>query len=142
MTNDCIIFYGKKTKDGYGKVCINGKDILSHRAAFLLYKGIIPKNMCVCHSCDNPACINPEHLWLGTHKDNMLDKANKGRAPKNTEHWSNKLSISQVLDIREKFNRKELSTKEIADQYCITLQHVRSIGNRKKWRHLNAANIC
>ena len=74
----CKIWNGTKRK-GYGKLTINGKLQSAHRASFSLFNGPIPKTFVVCHKCDCPACINPEHLFIGTHSENMLDMSQKGR---------------------------------------------------------------
>lgn len=80
--NGCLIWIGAKNKNGYGSFAINGKTETASRVAYLLSKGEIPKNLFVLHRCDNPLCVEPCHLFLGTHQDNMKDRDNdKGNAP-------------------------------------------------------------
>jgi HNH endonuclease len=76
---DCWNWNGSIGMDGYGKAKRRGKTIRAHRLVYSFYKGEIPHNYFVCHSCDNPLCVNPKHLWVGTHKENELDKTTKGR---------------------------------------------------------------
>lgn len=73
---------------GYGRFWAFGRDIPTHRVAWVLTNGEIGDELIVCHKCDNPPCCNPEHLFLGTHKDNAMDKSMKGRSPAGNNHYS------------------------------------------------------
>ncbi|MCK5614319.1 HNH endonuclease [Candidatus Pacearchaeota archaeon] len=75
----CWEWSGATNKDGYGVTRYDGVSQLAHRAAYIWLNGSIPNDMCVCHNCDNPKCINPAHLFIGTQQDNMDDMAKKGR---------------------------------------------------------------
>lgn len=79
-TAECWIWKGHKNKDGYGNFSIRRKTSASHRYSWIFHKGEITKGMNVLHSCDNRYCVNPEHLFLGTQRDNMEDMIRKGRA--------------------------------------------------------------
>src|SRR5258708_7787002 len=83
--NDCWLWCAGKTHDGYGRFNYRNKNnkskhIMAHRFMWELINGAIPEGLLVLHSCDNPSCVNPKHLFLGTHVDNMQDMVSKGRA--------------------------------------------------------------
>jgi HNH endonuclease len=77
--HSCWEWTASKFRDGYGQIKVNRKNKKAHRIAYELFKGPIPENMLVCHTCDNPGCVRPEHLFLGTALDNSHDMINKGR---------------------------------------------------------------
>jgi HNH endonuclease len=77
----CWEWIGTKNEYGYGIKTVNNKAVRAHRLSWEIHNGAIPKNLCVCHKCDNPGCVRPDHLFLGTKKDNNRDKGNKGRHP-------------------------------------------------------------
>ncbi len=84
-TNQCWLWSAATVQNGYGQVRFKNKAYLAHRASYLLYTGNIPSGMKVCHSCDNRLCVNPNHLWLGTQKDNLHDMWSKKRGRGNNK---------------------------------------------------------
>jgi hypothetical protein len=95
----CWIWTGSTQVRGYGEIISNGKKIYAHRASYTVYKGDIPKGMYVCHKCDTVSCVNPDHLFLGTQRDNMHDMIRKGRSGNGRKHPSTKLTEEEVLII-------------------------------------------
>lgn len=77
----CWEWQAYKDKGGYGHFLVNGYYTRAHRASYIIFNGDFDRSLDVCHKCDNPPCVNPDHLFLGTHKDNMHDAINKGRLP-------------------------------------------------------------
>lgn len=128
-TVPCKEWAGYKDKDGYGMKQYEGRPQGVHRLEWMKYNGPIPTGMKICHHCDNPACYEIAHLFIGTHKDNMEDMVRKGRAARN---GTPKLTAEQVLRIREDV-RPQL---EIAKEYGITKANVSAIKLRKSWRRI------
>lgn len=117
-----------KTKDGYGQFRFHKQMQLAHRIAYHLYVGEIPVGMCVCHRCDNPSCVNPVHLFLGTHIDNMLDRDNKGRDAdhRGEKNGHAKLINAQVVEIRKKHS-EGATQSELAKEFGVsqsTISHI------------------
>lgn len=102
----CWLWMGAKNRHGYGQTRIIGKSVEAHRLAWILSNGEISKGLVVCHKCDNPLCCNPNHLFLGTQKDNAQDRENKKRGVRNTGFASHnsKLSKNQVEEIRKRYS--------------------------------------
>ncbi len=80
FANGCWEWLGYLDPKGYGTFGVNNKVFKAHRYSYLIHFGPIPEKLCVCHHCDNPQCCNPDHLFLGTHNDNMQDMIKKGRS--------------------------------------------------------------
>lgn len=133
--NECWEWARYKDKRGYGTFRCGKKKIYAPRFSWTLYVGEIPDGLFVCHKCDNPGCVNPAHLFLGTHLDNMQDCANKGRRPKQDGEKNNaaKLMEVQVKAIRE-MRRDGVWEYVIAKEFGVTQSTVSMIVNNKTWR--------
>lgn len=121
----------------YGKTSYDGKGILAHRAAWLLTHGSLPERpLEVCHSCDNPLCCNPRHLWIGTHYQNMIDKVTKGRAntPFGSRNGGAKLTELQVEQIKQLL-ASGLSQRKIAEQFNVSQPSICYINSGSHWQH-------
>lgn len=123
--DDCHLWIGSVNTAGYGITSQGEKNVTAHRWAYSHAKGVISEGMHVLHTCDVRRCVNPSHLFLGTHADNMHDKAIKGRAAR-------KLTAEQVLAIR---SDSRLHT-HIAAEYGIHAGTVSEIKRRRIWAHL------
>ena len=123
--------------DGYGNFMnYNQKTERAHRASYRMFVGEIPTGKVVMHTCDVRNCVNPKHLRIGTHADNMRDKKEKNRTYKahGTENHFAKLTDSDVLKIREL--SKTQTHQSIADQFNVSQPTVTDIVNRRTWKHL------
>lgn len=128
---------GKAANNGrYGAFKIGIKNYLAHRVAYELYKNPIPTGYKVCHTCDNPVCVNPEHLFLGTHADNMADMKSKHRGTIGEKGFNNKLKPWQVKAIRYFKRYGNYLNRELALLYGVSTTTVTHILNRKYWNHI------
>lgn len=119
---------------GYGKVTIGRKQLGAHRVAYERAFGPIPKDLQVCHRCDNPGCVNPDHLFLGTGLDNHRDKAMKRRSPLGERNGRAIIGADQVRQIRAMAG--ELPKTQIAARFGIGWSQVARIIRGDQWKHL------
>ncbi len=141
-TEGCWIWNAGTTKFGYGVFCVkrNGmrQMLLAHRYSFSLVNRDIADGICICHSCDNPPCVRPSHLFPGTQYDNLLDMTNKGR--RNSSHeqkgvlnHNSKLSEDDILKIKSLY--PQMSQQKIADIFGVCQAHISSILSGRRWGH-------
>lgn len=124
---------------GYGVMRVHGISVYDHRLSYMIFKGEIPDGMFVCHSCDNPGCVNPEHLWLGTPSENSRDRERKGRrnTPKGDACSRSILSEKDVVSIRERVatGKKGIQAR-LASEYGVGRSTISMIVCRRSWNHI------
>lgn len=150
----CWEWQGQARVKGYGRLQIGSRKdgsrrkVLAHRLAYELTYGPIPKDgsyhgVCVLHSCDNPICVRPSHLFLGTNHDNVLDKMKKGRHPRarpkkparmpKEQNPNARLSEHQIKEIRKRYARGGITQAELAKEYGVVQPHISRIVREISW---------
>lgn len=129
----CWIYTGTKDRDGYGMIGIGRKQFRTHRVMFERFVRKLTYGEIVCHHCDNPSCVNPDHLYAGSFKDNALDreKRNRSNRPSGQKHPNSKVSDNQRMEIY-KLRESGKKLNEIAQIYGISFQQVSVIHSRVK----------
>lgn len=135
-SSDCILWFGTKNNKGYGRITYEKKQISVHRVSYELANGPIPDGKFVLHSCDNPLCVNPNHLSLGDQKENMRQASDRGRVKvpkcKGIEQGNCKLSENDVLKIRESIG----TVVSVAKEFNVSPATISRIRLRKGWTHI------
>ena len=134
--NGCWLWTAAQNSDGYGSIRVAGATLGAHRVSYELYVSEIPDGIHVLHTCDNPACVNPNHFFLGTHQDNMSDRNNKFRQPLGEEIGNSVLTQQQVIEIRVLYKNSNLSMRKVAAIYDISYSTVQNLISGKTWKHL------
>jgi hypothetical protein len=132
-TDGCWLWKASKTRNGYGQVSIRGRVLKAHRVAYEFTRGPIPLGLFACHKCDNRACVRPDHLFLGTPRDNIQDAVQKGRMCAGERQWCAKLTGEQVVDIRRRYAEGGITHKALAREFGVSSATICLIVTGKKW---------
>lgn len=164
-TDGCWLWTGNKMRRGYGitynaGIYEGGKREPAHRISYRLAYGDFPKNLLVCHHCDNPPCVKPDHLFLGTHKDNFLDAKNKNRVPTGVRHWTSvkpelikrgfkspERALSGSTNPNSRLTEKDVSRirflrskgskyADLAKAFNVKQDTIEGICLRRSWKHI------
>jgi len=130
---DCWLWLAYKDPNGYGKFKYQGTYKLAHRVSYIIHYGEIPEGMCVLHKCDNPSCVNPLHLFLGTMQDNVNDMIDKGRCCSGEKHPNSKRTQQQIDNIRLIYSNGGISQKSLGDMFGVSSRSISNIVNNKTW---------
>ncbi len=143
ITGDCWLWTGSlNRKNGYGVLSVYDSEQQRHlkmvasRVCYILHFGPIPKGLDVCHHCDNRRCVKPEHLFLGTRKENLQDMVSKGRACDGEKGPRSKLTDQKVQDIRRRYAAGGVSQSQLAREYGVRQPTLNWIVRQKTWKHI------
>lgn len=143
-SGECWLWTGAKNSKGYGSFRVNGKQVSTHRLSYQMHLGDIPLGLCVCHKCDVRHCVNPDHLFVGTHKDNWLDAKGKGRLKNiirggsvvyGEKHGKARLTKDQVKLIR-KLSNEGTSDTVLARRFSVARGTIYDVITRRTWKHI------
>jgi hypothetical protein len=139
-TDDCWIWEGAATPLGYGVIrCGLGKEsknLYTTRVGWFLTHGYWPKAD-LCHKCDNPPCVRPDHLFEGTPKDNRLDAMRKGRLPIGENNGQSKLTPQQVAEIRRLYSSGKIGHNQLASKFGVSNCTISHVVRRLRWKHVD-----
>lgn len=129
----CLEFQGYRCPKGYGQFKLHGRMEKAHRAAWIIARGEMPPGLHVLHACDNPSCVNVDHLFPGTNDDNVADRVSKGRSARGRPPQTTKLTAEDVREIR-RLSASGMSSCDIARRFPVNDRSVSNIVTGKTWR--------
>ena len=134
-TDSCWLWTGGLAQDGYGAFWYGGRTGLAHRYSYEQFVGQIQEGACVCHKCDVPLCVRPDHLFAGSNSENIADRDAKGRMSRGVASPLSKFSEDDVREIRRR-HAGGPTFREIAGEFATTPTNVRFIVTRRTWKHV------
>ena len=146
-TATCWLWNGGRSPSGYGKFRVGRQSMRAHRVAWELTHGVIPQGMLVCHHCDNPPCVRPDHLFLGDSHANSTDSARKGRTAfqrhpairyevRGEQQHLARLTALQVQAIRARYAKGETNKSQLAREFGVSTPTIRHLLNGRTWNHV------
>ena len=135
-TDGCWLWQGTRTDEGYGVFYCGPKRKAAHRVSWELYRGPLPRGAFVRHDCDSRLCVNPDHLILGDHWDNMDDMVRRGRAAHGEKHWLSKATEQQAESMREEYATGKTSVRKLAAKHRLGRTTVHAILTGRTWRRV------
>lgn len=132
----CWEWQGSKDKHGYGVMVTGKSPFRAHRVSYVLHKGPLPPEAVVCHNCDNPGCVNPDHLYSGTHKTNGEDRVSRSRSARGERNGRAKLTEREVVIIRRRAANGKITRRKLAEDFGVSQTLIFHIIHRTVWRHL------
>jgi len=134
--DECWLWLGKLNQWGYGRFYKNGFTAMAHRVAYELTTNKNIDGLIAMHTCDNPACCNPNHLVMGTHADNQKDKYKKNRQAKGEMMGSSILTNEQVIEARKKYKPHKITYQMLANEYGVCKDTMQKAIRKINWKHL------
>ena len=134
-SGECWVWTAQRDDDGYGRVQIGKTPRRPHRVAYEIAYGAIPAGALVLHRCDNPSCVRPDHLFLGTHADNVRDRDAKGRTARGSRQGGAILDEARVARMRS-LRRSGVSARRLATSFGVSEPTVYAVLSRRMWRHV------
>lgn len=134
----CWLWTGATFNHGRPQLRLKNGLVLAARVSYEAFKGEAPGDLMVCHKCDTPLCVNPNHLFLGTHADNMADRSAKGRQARNhgNKNGCAILTEFQVMEIRRTYAKGGVGSEALGREYGVSGRQIRYIVSGKEWAHL------
>jgi hypothetical protein len=139
----CWLWTGGLNDKGYGRIKVSGEGAIiqrAHQLSWILSGNEIPEGLFICHSCDNPACVNPSHLFVGTAKDNTTDAVKKGRMAFGERQGQHKLTGSDVVSIRLRYIPRVCSQRKLAAEFGVHQHTIWAVLSGINWKHIKISN--